>query len=252
MPIGVVGAICPWNFPLALAAGKIGAALITGNCIIVKPSPFTPYTVLKLAEMAQGIFPPGVFQALTGDNTLGPDIVAHPGIGKISFTGSTAVGKQIMASAAKYLKNVTLELGGNNATIILPDVDIATVAPQVALGAFYNSGQLCVASKRIFVHEDIHAEFVKALSAVVESWTVGPASVAGTMMGPVQNKQQYDVIQGFHDDCKKNGYTYATGASGAMEGNGFHFTPAIIDNPPDDSKIVVQEQFGESSSLTVI
>lgn len=249
VPIGVVGAICPWNFPLVLATGKIAAALVTGNCVIVKPSPFTPYSVLKLAEMAQDIFPPGVLQALNGDDKLGPLIVSHPGIGKISFTGSTATGKRIMEAASKTLKNVTLELGGNNATIICPDINIEKVASQVALGAFFNSGQLCVASKRIYVHEDIYAEFLKALTAVVKSWKTGPVSQQDVMLGPVQNKQQSDIIQSFHDDCKKNGYTYALGSEGKMEGGGFSFHPAIIDNPPDSSKIVTEEPFGKFQLL---
>ena len=175
-PIGVVGAICPWNFPLVPAVGKIGAAIVTGNCIIAKPSPYTPYSVLKLAEMARDIFPPGVFQAINGDDTLGPLLVAHPGIGKISFTGSTATGKEIMESASKTLKNIMLELGGNNATIVCSDVDVAKAAPQIALGAFFNSGQVCVASKRIYVHEDIYSNFLGAITAVVKSWKVGPVS----------------------------------------------------------------------------
>ncbi|CZR58773.1 related to aldehyde dehydrogenase (NAD+), mitochondrial [Phialocephala subalpina] len=140
-PIGVVGAICPWNFPLVLAVRKHGAALVTGNCVVAKPSPYTPYSVLKLAETAMGILPPGVFQAINRDETLGPLLVKRSGIGKISFTGSTATGKRIMGSASRTLKNITLQLGGNNATIVYPDIDVASVAPQIALGVFFNSRQ---------------------------------------------------------------------------------------------------------------
>ena len=243
-PIGVVGAICPWNFPLILAVGKIGAAVVTGNCVIAKPSPFTPYSILKLAEMARGIFPPGVFQAINGDDKFGPLLVAHPGIGKISFTGSTATGKRIMESASKTLKNITLELGGNNATIVCPDVDVAKVAPQIAFGAFFNSGQVCIASKRIYVHQDIYPEFLDAITAVIKSWKVGPASQEEVMLGPVQNHAQYDIVKGFYDDCHNKGYKFATGSEGAINGNGYFFNPAIIDNPPDKSRIVMEEPFG--------
>ena len=141
-PLGVVGAICPWNFPLVLSVGKIAPALLTGNTIIVKPSPFTPYTTLKLVELAQDILPPGILQTLGGDDRLGPMLTAHPDIAKISFTGSIATGKKIMAACAPTLKRVTLELGGNDAAIILPDVDIPKVAAQVTHGVFFNSGQV--------------------------------------------------------------------------------------------------------------
>jgi acyl-CoA reductase-like NAD-dependent aldehyde dehydrogenase len=212
--------------------------------VIVKPSPFTPYSILKLAEMAKGIFPPGVFQAMNGDDKLGPLIVSHPGIGKISFTGSTATGKRIMESASKMLKNVTLELGGNNATIICPDVDIAKVVPQVAIGAFFNSGQMCVATKRIYVHEDIYSDFRDKITSIVKSWKVGPASDPEVMLGPVQNQMQYEIVQGFYEDCHRKGYKFATGSEGAVNGKGYLFEPAIIDNPPDRSRIVMEEPFG--------
>jgi acyl-CoA reductase-like NAD-dependent aldehyde dehydrogenase len=247
-PIGVVGAICPWNFPLVLAVGKIGAALVTGNCVIVKPSPFTPYSILKLAEIALDIFPPGVFQAINGDDKFGPLLVAHPGIGKISFTGSTNTGKRIMQSASQTLKNVTLELGGNNATIVCSDVNIATVAPEIALGAFFNSGQVCVASKRIYVHRDIYSEFLEAITAVVKSWKVGPVYDQDVTIGPVQNQTQYAIVREFFEDCHRNGYKFATGDEGSLSGKGYLIQPAIIDNPPDTSRIVMEEPFGTLKS----
>ena len=144
MPLGVVGAICPWNFPLILSFGKIIPALLTGCTIIVKPSPFTPYTALKTIELAQNVFPPGVVQVLGGDDRLGPMFTAHPGISKISFTGSIATGKAIMMACSKTLKRVTLELGGNDASIVRGDVDIEATAPQLVMGAFQNSGQVCI------------------------------------------------------------------------------------------------------------
>jgi acyl-CoA reductase-like NAD-dependent aldehyde dehydrogenase len=137
----VLPAICPWNFPLILSCGKIAPALLTGNTIVVKPSPFTPYTSLKFAELAQEVLPPGVLNVVGGNNELGQSLCLHPDIAKISFTGSTATGKKVMETSAKTLKRVTLELGGNDASIILPDVDIKKIAPEVVMGAFQNSGQ---------------------------------------------------------------------------------------------------------------
>lgn len=244
-PLGVVGAICPWNFPLILAVAKIGAALLTGNCVIVKPSPYTPYSILKFAEMAREILPPGVFQA-KGDDKLGPQMTEHAGISKISFTGSTATGKRVMMSAAKTLKSVTLELGGNSAAIICADIDIDMVASHVAMGAFFNSGQFCVASKRLYVHSDIYAQFLQAITNVVKSWKVGPASVEGTMLGPVQNEMQYNIVKSFFEDTAANGYRFALGGLESVTEHGFVIEPAIIDNPPDNSKIVEEEPFGKS------
>ncbi|KAN0110828.1 betaine aldehyde dehydrogenase 1 [Hyaloscypha variabilis] len=243
VPLGVVGAICPWNFPLILSTQKIIPGLLTGNTIIVKPSPFTPYSALKFAEMAQKYLPPGVLQALNGDDRLGPMMTEHPGIEKISFTGSIATGKRVMMSAAKTLKRVTLELGGNSACIVCPDVDVQKVAPLVALGAFFNSGQLCVASKRLYVHTDIYKEFQEAILNVVKGWKVGPAGEPGMMLGPVQNEMQYNIVKGFFEDCAVNGYQFALGGE-IGDAGGFSVQPAIIDNPPHSSRIVAEEPFG--------
>ncbi|KUJ13663.1 aldehyde dehydrogenase [Mollisia scopiformis] len=243
VPLGVAAAICPWNFPLVLAMGKLCAAILTGNTIIIKPSPFTPYSVLKFAEMIQQYVPPGVVQALNGDDRMGPMMTEHPGIDKISFTGSITTGKRVMMASAKTLKRVTLELGGNSACIICPDVDIAKVAPLVALGAFFNSGQLCVASKRLFVHESIYQEMLQELTKVVKGWKVGGTAEEGIMLGPVQNEMQYNIVKGFFEDCAVNGYEFALGGKVGGE-DGFVIQPAIIDNPPSHSRIVTEEPFG--------
>ncbi|KAL9620871.1 MAG: hypothetical protein Q9160_004652 [Pyrenula sp. 1 TL-2023] len=244
VPIGVVGAICPWNFPLILSLGKVIPALLTGNCIIVKPSPFTPYSALKAVEIAQQVFPPGVVQALGGDDTLGPQFVAHPNIHKISFTGSIATGKKIMQGAAATLKRVTLELGGNDASIILPDVDIASVAPEVVLGAFGNSGQICVATKRIYIHESIYEPFVKAMVDYAKTLKVGGPNDNGVALGPIQNKMQYDRVRGFFEDSKAKGYKFVAGPTDVEQTKGYFVQPTIIDNPPNDSRIIVEEPFG--------
>lgn len=188
-PLGVVGAICPWNFPIILSLGKMIPALMTGNTIIVKPSPYTPYTTLKIVELAQDIFQPGVLQAVGGDDKLGPMMTQHPGIAKISFTGSIATGKKIMAACAGSLKRLTLELGGNDASIILPDVDIKKIASEIVMGAFQNSGQVCVATKRIYIHQDIYDEMLKEMVAFTQSIKTG-APDSGALLGPIQNQMQ--------------------------------------------------------------
>ncbi|KAK6069213.1 aldehyde dehydrogenase [Seiridium cupressi] len=244
--IGVVAAICPWNYPLVLAMGKIAAALITGNCVIVKPSPFTPYSILKFTEFVQDVFPPGVLQALNGDASLGPLLCAHPGIGKISFTGSTATGKKILTTAAQTMKRVTLELGGNNASIICPDVDPLIVAPQVATGSFFNSGQLCVASKRLYVHEDIYDQFLEVMVQTVQKWKVASTSTLEDriMLGPIQNEMQYNIVKQFFQHSIDNEHHFAVGGAFPESSDNFIIQPTIVDNPPDDALVVTGEAFG--------
>lgn len=242
-PIGVVGAIIPWNFPLLLATGKIAPALLTGNVIIVKPSPFTPYCGLKLVELAQKFFPPGVVQSLSGDDRLGTWLTSHPGIDKISFTGSTQTGKLVLQSASKTLKRVTLELGGNDPAIVFPDVDVDKVAEKVAFFAFLNSGQICLNLKRIYVHESIYEQFRDALVKHVRNYTLGDGSQQGISHGPLQNSMQYERVKTFFDDIEKQGWKVATG--GKIEASsGYFVTPTIIDRPPEKSRIVVEEPFG--------
>ncbi|KAF2273466.1 aldehyde dehydrogenase [Westerdykella ornata] len=243
-PLGVCGGIIPWNFPLILSIGKIAPALLTGNTIVVKPSPFTPYTGLKLVELAQQIFPPGVVQAVGGNNELGAQLTLHPDVAKISFTGSIATGKKVMEASAKTLKRVTLELGGNDASIILPDVDIKKVAPEVVMGAFQNSGQVCVATKRIYIHESIYQEFLQEMVNFTKSIKVGPPEDGDNLLGPVQNAMQYEKVKGFFADSKAKGYKFAVGEPEPQPTKGFFIQPTIIDNPPNDSRIVAEEPFG--------
>ncbi|KAH6988338.1 aldehyde dehydrogenase domain-containing protein [Ilyonectria destructans] len=244
-PLGVVGAIVPWNFPLQLATGKIAPALLTGNIIIMKPSPFTPYCSLKLVELAQNFFPPGVVQSLSGDDSLGPWLTSHPGIDKISFTGSTTTGKLVLQSASKTLKRVTLELGGNDPAIVFPDVDVDKVAAKVAFFAFLNSGQICLNLKRIYVHESIFEEFRDALINHVKNFTIGDSSKEGISHSPLQNSIQYERVKTFFDDIEKQGWKVATG--GKMDpkpSGGYFITPTVIERPPEKSRIVVEEPFG--------
>ncbi|KXJ87558.1 aldehyde dehydrogenase [Microdochium bolleyi] len=253
VPVGVAVGIVPWNYPVMLACGKIAPALITGNALIVKPSPFTPYCNLKLVELAQAFFPSGVIQALSGDDNLGPWLTANEGVDKVSFTGSTATGKLVMQSCAKTLKRVTLELGGNDPAIIFPDVDIADTAAKTAQFAFLNSGQICVAIKRIYVHSSIYREFLEAFVAVTKSLQVGDGLSEGVFVGPVQNKMQYDRVRGFLDNIQATKATIAYGGATTDHGDapavqglgkGYFVQPTVVDNPPDTSRIVVEEPFG--------
>ncbi|KAJ5165068.1 Aldehyde dehydrogenase N-terminal [Penicillium coprophilum] len=248
-PIGVVGAICPWNFPLVLAAGKIAAALVMGNCILVKPSPFTPCATLKFAELATSVLPRGVLQALNGDNDMGRLMTIHPGIDKISFTGSIATGKKVAENGAKTLKRVTLELGGNDASIVCPDVDIENVAPKVAAGSFFHSGQMCVATKRIYVHEAIFQEFRDAFMEAVKNIKIDLSGDESPLFSPIQNKIQYNLVKDIISDCKERNYTLLCGGD-TDEQPGLFIAPVVIDQPPHDSRIVQMEQFGPIIPLT--
>ncbi|KAF2201629.1 aldehyde dehydrogenase-like protein [Delitschia confertaspora ATCC 74209] len=244
MPLGVCAGIIPWNFPLILSIGKIAPALLTGNTIVVKPSPFTPYTGLKLVELAQEVFPKGVVQAVGGNNELGALLTLHPDVAKISFTGSIATGKKVMEASAKTLKRVTLELGGNDASIILPDVDIKKVAPEVVQGAFQNSGQVCVATKRIYIHESIYNEFLQEMVKATKAMKVGSSDEEGVALGPIQNPMQFEKVKEFFADSKAKGYKFAVGEPDVAPPKGFFVQPTIIDNPPNDSRIIQEEPFG--------
>ncbi|TPX11481.1 uncharacterized protein E0L32_007900 [Thyridium curvatum] len=243
---GVAVGIIPWNFPILMYAFKIGPALVAGCPIIIKPSPFTPYSAIKLVELAQGYFPPGVVQVLSGDDSLGPLLTVHPGVNKISFTGSTATGRKILESSAKTLKRVTLELGGNDSAIVCGDVDIATVAPQVTAFALYNSGQVCVGIKRVYVHSSIYRKFLNAMVQAAKSLVVADGFNETAFTGPIQNKTQYDRVQEFIRSVREGNYEVALGEEEGINfpGKGYFINPIIVDNPSEDSKIVQEEPFG--------
>ena len=243
-PLGVVGALSPWNFPVILAMLKVAPALVAGNTVILKPSPFTPLTTLKLGELAREILPAGVFSVVSGDDALGPLMTTHPGIDKISFTGSTATGRKVMASASASLKRITLELGGNDAAIVLPDVDIDLVAKQIFNSAFGNSGQVCVAVKRLYVHDDIYDRFTAALIALAGKAKVGHGNIDGTRHGPVQNAPQFERVKDLIADAKAKGYRFLAGGGEQPAATGYFLPLTLIDELPDDARIVREEQFG--------
>lgn len=243
VPLGVVCAIAPWNFPVNLAIWKIAPALLAGNTMVLKPSPFTPLCMLKIGELLLDVFPPGVLNIISGDDSLGPQMTAHPGFAKISFTGSTATGKKVMESAAKDLKRVTLELGGNDAAIVLPDVDVDAVAEKIFFGAFFNTAQICVATKRLYVHEDIYDRLRDRLAAIAGAVKVGDGAEQGTVLGPIQNKRQYTRVLELIEDARQNNLTLIEGAD--VPGNGGYFIPVtLVDNPPETARVVQEEAFG--------
>jgi len=242
-PLGVIAAIVPWNFPFNLAIWKIAPALLAGNTMVLKPSPFTPLCTLKLAELWREILPPGVFNVICGADELGPLITAHPGFAKISFTGSTATGKRVMAAAAGRLSRLTLELGGNDVAIVMPDVDVDRVAKELFNGAFYNSAQVCIATKRMYIHEDIYEAVRDRLHALALEATVGDGLQPDVNFGPVQNAPLYARLRALIDDAKVQGLTLLSGKP--VPENGGYFIPlTLVDNPPDDSRVVVEEAFG--------
>lgn len=243
-PLGVIGAITPWNFPVLLALWKVAPALITGNTMVIKPSPFTPLSALRFGQIAQSILPPGVLSIVSGGNELGPQLTSHPDIAKISFTGSTETGKHVLRAAAGTVKRVTLELGGNDAAIILPDADYRSIIPQLFWGAVGNSGQWCVGIKRLYVHRSFHKEFVQAFIHYARQQKLGDGLDHEVTVGPVQNKMQFDKVKAFIDDIKANGQNIVLGGDVDENLPGYFIPVTVVDNPPESARIVQEEQFG--------
>jgi acyl-CoA reductase-like NAD-dependent aldehyde dehydrogenase len=243
VPLGVAGIITPWNAPINLAIGPLVSALYTGNTVVLKPSPYTPLSTLKIGELIRSVFPPGVVNVLAGGDTLGQWMTEHAGIDKISFTGSVATGKKVMASAAGTLKRVTLELGGNDAAIVLDDVDPKAVAPKLFFAGFVNSGQVCMAIKRIYAHEKIYDALCEALAEEARKWTVGDGLNPATKLGPIQNRMQYDKVVGVIEDTKKAGGTFIAGGE-QPKSSGYFVNPAIVTGLDESSRLVREEQFG--------
>ncbi len=243
VPIGVVAAISPWNFPMTLAVWKIAPALLAGNTIVLKPSPYTPLTSLKLGELMRDALPPGVFNVISGSDRLGPWLTEHPGIDKIAFTGSTPTGKAIMRSASATLKRVTLELGGNDPAIVLADADIEACVPRLFWAAYANNAQFCLASKRMYIHESIYDRFAAAFVEYARGIPMGDGAIPGTRIGPIQNEAQFNRVRQLLHDTKAQGGKFLLGGE-VPEGKGYFIPVAVVDNPPDDSRVVVEEAFG--------
>ena len=242
-PLGVVGAIVPWNYPISIAFLKVPAAILSGNCMVLKPAPTTPLTTLKIGELLQDILPPGVLNVISGGDELGPWITEHPGIAKISFTGSTATGRRVVQSSAATLKRVTLELGGNDAAVVMQDADIPAIVEQLFWSAFTNAGQICMATKRLYVHEAVYDTLASALVEYAKNIKLGNGADETTGMGPIQNKLQYQRVCRLLDDIATRGQKVLIGGT-IPEGPGFFIPITIVDNPAEDSPVVAEEAFG--------
>jgi acyl-CoA reductase-like NAD-dependent aldehyde dehydrogenase len=243
VPLGVAGIITPWNAPINLAAGPLASALCTGNCVVVKPSPYTPLCTLKLGEIAREHFPRGVINVLAGGDDLGRWMTEHSGIDKIGFTGSVEAGKQVMAAAAKTLKRVTLELGGNDAAIVLDDVDPKAIAPKLFFASFVNSGQVCMAIKRIYAHERVYDAICAALAEQARTAKVGSGLDPDTQLGPIQNREQYDRVVGILEETKRSGARILAGGD-VPASDGYFIPPTIVADIDEHSRLVREEQFG--------
>ena len=241
-PLGVVAAIMPWNYPMLMLALKIGPALITGNTVIAKPAPTTPLTTLLFGELAAEILPPGVLQTIVDQNDLGKVLSSHPGINFVSFTGSTATGQKVLASTVDTLKRFSLELGGNDAALILDDASVEAVAPHIFHGATKNAGQICLAIKRVYAPRAMMEPLCAALTRLAAEAVVGDGLHQGTTMGPINNKAQYEKLLDLIADARANGTIIAGG--GAPEGGGYFIEPTIVRDLPEESRLVQEEQFG--------
>lgn len=243
VPLGVVAAITPWNFPVLLAVWKIAPALLTGNTVVVKPSPYTPLCTLWLGELAQQLLPPGVLNVISGGNDLGQMLTQHADIAKVAFTGSTETGKHVLRSTAGTIKRVTLELGGNDAAIVLPDADTKAIAGQLFWAAFRNNAQFCVASKRLYIHESIYDAMVAELCKYAASIKIGHGDHPDTQLGPLQNRMQYEKVQDLIRSSRDSGLKLII-ACNPPAGKGYFVPVVLVDNPDDSSRCVVEEAFG--------
>lgn len=244
-PIGVVGQIVPWNYPLAMAAWKIASALAAGCTIVLKPSEMTPLTALRLAELAlEAGLPEGVLNIVTGyGHEAGQALVEHPGIDKIAFTGSTRVGKQIVQTAAKDLKRVTLELGGKSPSLIFADADLDKAAIGAALAIFFNSGQVCLAASRLYVERSVFDKVVDGVAQVAKTFKLGHGRDPDTMLGPLVSRAQQTRVLDYIAQGRASGAEIVTGG-GTGGTDGYFVEPTIFANPSADASIVREEIFG--------
>jgi acyl-CoA reductase-like NAD-dependent aldehyde dehydrogenase len=242
IPFGVVAAICPWNYPVYIALTKMVAALWSGNTMVMKPSEYTPLTTLKIAAIIKEVLPSGVFNVICGKGDVGAMLVAHPKVSKISFTGSVPTGKKIAHACAEDLKRMTLELGGNDAAIILENTPIEPFLKKVFWGAFVNSGQICVAIKRLFIHTSQVEAWAKALAQMAADTIVGNGMDESTQIGPINNKMQYEKVKNYFESAKSSGAT--VWGEGPVEGEGYFFKPTIVTNIHQGHPLVDEEQFG--------
>lgn len=246
-PIGVVAAIIPWNFPFFQTVYKLVPALLTGNTVVIKPAPTSPLNAMLLGEILHDIVPPGVVNIVGDDGSLGPLLSSHADIGKVSFTGSTAAGRQVMASGAATLKRIVLELGGNDAAIVLGDADVESVAKGIFTWAFMNSGQVCINIKRIYVPDALYEAFCDAFSRLAKAAVVGHGLDERTEFGPIQNRRQYETVLRALELAKRDGTVIAGGAP--LAGKGYFVPPTVVRDIDESSPLVREETFGPIRSI---
>ncbi|MBB4063072.1 aldehyde dehydrogenase family protein [Gellertiella hungarica] len=242
-PIGVTGSITPWNWPVMIACWHMIPAIRAGNTVVIKPSPLTPLSTIRLVEVINEVLPPGVVNVVTGENAIGAALSAHPGIAKMTFTGSTETGKKVMASAVATLKRLTLELGGNDAGIVLPDADPARIAEGLFWGAFINNGQTCAALKRLYVHESLYDQVCQALTDYAAKITVGDGLDEKSVLGPVQNAMQLNKVRELVEDAKARGARILIGGE-PQEGPGYFYPVTLVADVDHGVRLVDEEQFG--------
>lgn len=241
-PLGVVAAVVPWNAPVFIACNKIAPALGAGNTIVVKTAPTTPLTTLRIGELWANIVPSGVVNILSGSNEAGAALVAHEDVTKVTFTGSTETGRKIMAAVAPTLKRLTLELGGNDAAIVLPDADVEAIVPAIFAFAFFNSGQVCAVIKRLYVHDSLYDAMCDALAGMASASIVGSGSDEAAQFGPVQNKAQYEKVLHYLKEARKSGRIIAGGT--VPDGPGYFVPLTVVRDVSEGSAIVDEEPFG--------
>ncbi|MDR7184669.1 acyl-CoA reductase-like NAD-dependent aldehyde dehydrogenase [Microbacterium trichothecenolyticum] len=242
--LGVVGAIGPWNWPMMISVWQIAPSLRMGNTVVVKPSEFTPLSVLALAEVYNRHLPDGVLTVVSGDREVGAAIAGHPGIDKIMFTGSTATGRRIVESSAGNLARLTLELGGNDAGIVLPGTDPAAIAENLFWGCFINTGQTCAALKRLYVHDSVYDEVVDTLARMAQAMPMGRGLNEGNVLGPLQNEKQFDIVRDLVDDARERGARVVVGGEPAPELGPLFYRTTVVADIEDGARLVDEEQFG--------
>ncbi len=242
-PHGVVAAIAPWNWPLMIAIWQIAPALRTGNTVVLKPSEYTSIGTLEMVRLIAEVLPPGVLNTISGGGDVGGLLVEHPGVDKITFTGSTATGARVAASAMRRFVPTTMELGGNDAAIVLPDADPAAIAMGLFWGAFLNMGQTCAAAKRLYVHESLHDAVVAQLKGLAEAMPMGDGMQPGMALGPIQNRMQFDKVSRLVESARAGGATIVCG--GRPTGGPGNFYPVtLVTDIRDGAPLVDEEQFG--------
>ncbi|MGA8787480.1 MAG: aldehyde dehydrogenase family protein [Paenarthrobacter sp.] len=243
-PIGVVGAIGPWNWPMMITVWQIAPALRMGNAVVVKPSEYTPLSVLALASIINQELPEGLLSVVSGGRDVGARLAEHPAIGKVMFTGSTATGKAIIRSSADTVKRLTLELGGNDAGIVLPDSDPKAIAEGLFWGAFINTGQTCAALKRLYVHESQYEAVCSELVAVAQAMPMGNGLDENNVLGPLQNRQQYDIVARLVEAARDSGARVLLGGNPDAEQPGNFYPTTLVADIDNDNPLVAEEQFG--------